>query len=279
MSESWVKELLNDIWARSTGDYIYLPVSGRGEWHEDIGYEPWKALHVASVGYWNRFFTPLRFNGPRKNENVGEPGVLFADLDEATWEREPYPTAVWATSPGSLQAVWLLDKPMTDIEHWRALNRGITELFGADPGGWPEAKVLRIPGSYNYKREVDGVAPGGTLVYYDRKMVYRPDEIETDRPFPVFVEPPPLSLPPLSFDEGYIQAVAAGVPNSILHDMNQPATDRSALIWKMACRMKTWGILPEHAYYLLRVCRNNKYGGRSQVLWSTVLKAYQKGSV
>lgn len=96
------------------------------------------------------FFTPNIFTGTRKNENMVESFWLYADLDEAGYPALT-PTWFWNTSPGNTQALWALQLPMNLEAHAR-WNKALTTLTGADSGGWHASKLLRVPGSYNYKR-------------------------------------------------------------------------------------------------------------------------------
>lgn len=99
------------------------------------------------------FFTPLRFyTNVRKTEFASHPGVLFADLDGAPY---PFitPTYYWQTSPGNTQAIWYLKGQVEDIREWEHMNQRLTYALGADKGGWSASKLLRVPGTHNFKRD------------------------------------------------------------------------------------------------------------------------------
>ncbi len=96
------------------------------------------------------FFAPNLFRGARKNENMVDSMWLYADLDEAPYP-DIEPTWYWTTSPGNTQALWLLETPVNHQRH-ATLNKALTAYTGADVGGWHASKLLRVPGSYNYKR-------------------------------------------------------------------------------------------------------------------------------
>lgn len=99
------------------------------------------------------FFTPLKFNGPRTNENAGRANVLFADLDGAGYP-DIEPTIWWETSKGNSQAVWFLHAGTgSGVALWRDVNQRLTRATGADPGGWMQSKLLRVPGTVNWKRQ------------------------------------------------------------------------------------------------------------------------------
>ena len=110
------------------------------------------------------FFAPNTFDMERKNETMMPSVWLYADLDEAPYP-DIAPTWYWTTSPGNTQALWRLSKPVDKNEH-AVLNKALTVMTGADPGGWHASKLLRMPGSYNYKRHCDVSAPTYIEVSY-----------------------------------------------------------------------------------------------------------------
>lgn len=142
------------------------------------------------------YFTPLRFTADkRSNAHVGKPGVFFADLDPVHPESLALrPTFAWATSVGSYQAVWALMDVIESYDEWASINRSITHHTGADPGGWMGSKVLRVPGSINYKR-----GSYGRLLWADGP-VYEKGEVVSVYPV---VKKAPTLFRPGSVDEDY----------------------------------------------------------------------------
>lgn len=73
--------------------------------------------------------------------------LAWADLDEASPHGlVPEPTYAWETSPGRYSAIWKVDGLVPS-----ALNQRITYHVKADKGGWQYGKVLKVPGTVNYK--------------------------------------------------------------------------------------------------------------------------------
>ena len=106
----------------------------------------------------------------RSREAVTAIHTLWADLDEADPDTIPKPfrpTAVWESSPGRYQALWVLDRALNATEQ-QQLNQRLTYAIGADRGGWDLTQVLRTPGTQNFKYE-DG--PRVRLLYLNGHTV------------------------------------------------------------------------------------------------------------
>ena len=124
----------------------------------------------------DQYFSALSFLEPRRsNDTVGGwMKLLFADLDGARpQDCDPLPSVAWETSYESYQAVWWLSKPIEIYGEWADLNRRLTYHVGADRGGWMGSKLLRIPGSYNWKR---GGQRGHILPVFN--LAYDPAELD-----------------------------------------------------------------------------------------------------
>ena len=100
------------------------------------------------------YFCTTTFSSPkRKKDNIISSRYLWQDLDESDPNKLPpnlRPTIAWQSSPGRYQALWRLEKSYKakDIEK---LNKALAKRVKADQGSWILTKVLRIPGTKNYK--------------------------------------------------------------------------------------------------------------------------------
>jgi RepB DNA-primase N-terminal domain len=114
--------------------------------------------------------------GPERNKyNAVAVAALWADLDGAPVPNaELAPSAVLESSPGRYHCFWRLRDalPPEDAE---ALNRRLTHAIGADPGGFALTKILRVPGSRNFKYED---APVVRLLELDEGRSYVPGELD-----------------------------------------------------------------------------------------------------
>jgi len=123
-----------------------------GTWYEqsskDIQAKPENIPEGADI-----YFSILSFDGARRKENALPGNWLWADLDEVNpYEIDLQPTIAWQSSTGRYQALWELNE-YVDSEVLEKVNQKLTYKIGADKGGWSVTKVLRIPGTNNYKYE------------------------------------------------------------------------------------------------------------------------------
>ena len=147
-------EILNAIWGRSHHrtalPYIAMIDRRTAKFSE----RPYNAAeYLIQHDQMDMFFSPLLFDGPRKNDNAVLPGVMYADMDDtSTWPTAvPEASVIWETSRGCMQAVWFLAEAPPDAVRWAALNRALTYAAHADKGGWHASKLLRVPETRNYK--------------------------------------------------------------------------------------------------------------------------------
>lgn len=115
--------------------------------------------------------------------------VLYLDYDTyknqieglRTLEALPLPPTLVVNSGAGLHAYWLLDKLYTDLDAIKARNKGImlavNRAIDSDRADscYDLARVLRIPQSYNVKRE-DPIEC--TIVSYNATRIYQLDQFE-----------------------------------------------------------------------------------------------------
>jgi hypothetical protein len=97
--------------------------------------------------------------------NCGELHVLFADIDfetisepeaRAKLERFPLKPSIITMSGGGLHEYWLLKEPLNlqdadDCQRAYNLLKRVARALGGDLGSAEPARVLRVPGTLNYK--------------------------------------------------------------------------------------------------------------------------------
>ena len=92
-------------------------------------------LHDNTDWYW----TPAVSSGGRKADQYPAQRVLWVDCDKGYSKKtlkRLSPNFVWETSPGHLQAVWLMEDYIEPPEYSRDGLMGLlTQCIGADPSG------------------------------------------------------------------------------------------------------------------------------------------------
>lgn len=101
------------------------------------------------------FCTQLLSDGQRTKGNVKSCACLWTEVDGGVdpSAMQVQPSIVVQSSAGRYHAYWLLDRPVTPQAAEEA-NKRIAYYEGADKSSWALGKVLRIPGTKNWKRSV-----------------------------------------------------------------------------------------------------------------------------
>lgn len=141
------------LWSKQPGEWFFLSTkSSSGSWRDH-------AINRADIRNIRDFirknldkdiyFCPHGFLEPKRKEECAAPiKCLWADLDEADPRKLAIkPTLAIESSPGRFAGIWQL----TDVLKDKELNRRLTYFAGADKGGWGLTKVLRVPGTRNFK--------------------------------------------------------------------------------------------------------------------------------
>lgn len=268
-------EVLQQIWARSAGEYVFTPTIDRGVFTEGLAAFPENVSLLPQSEGVDVYFTPVLYDFPdRKTENISQPGVLYADLDDGYSRRQldEYPPSVlWETSPFRLQAVWFLTDPMYP-EDQIELNRRFNYNMRADANSWIPTKLLRIPGSANFKR--GGVH--GRLLKLREALEYDPDDLSAALPELPNRQGLGATVPAVPSPEDWqalLDEVWPVLPLSLRSMMKKSAvSDRSLHLTQMAAAMATISLPPETIFGLLSRLRTNKFADRPEVLWSSVVE-------
>lgn len=132
----------------------------------------------------------------RKIENVTEIRAVWQDDDKGYDGSFPLPPSLSvSTSPGRYQRYWLLDRSKGELspEEFRGVMDAMVELYGSDTQARDLSRLLRLPGTYNHKRDiphlVEIVSPSGGTV----PSRYSPSDLVAA--FNVIREPKPEVVP------------------------------------------------------------------------------------
>lgn len=274
-------DLVQRIWDCSPHGQPSIEAKGPDSWQRLPG------VPNAQPHGMDLYFSPLKFQGKRSNQNAVGMGVLFADLDPVDpREIEDLPPSVaWETSPGNYQAIWFLSTHWDFYSEWADVNKRLTYHLGADKGGWMGSKLLRWPGSFNWKRKQGVFVPHGTLVMNtDREYDFPHIRDELPSIFarrPSFDEtaPHPKPLPPSEQNwllRSYWASLSLQARSMLTRER---VTDRSLHIVRTANELARCGIEPEGAFHMLWVAPWNKWRTDRYMperLWQEVLDAHAR---
>lgn len=273
--------IIQDLWQLNEPPYYgFISRMNRntGKWEDmPIPHDHPTPLLLEQEEGMDMFFSPLVYESPRRlNTNHKVAPLLFADLDPVHPETLEYrPHLAWETSPGSYQCVWLLDRPVKYRTEWASINRRMTYHVGADRGGWSGSKVLRIPGSVNYKR---GGVTGKLL--WDELGAFGPyivAELDNLLPDKVAFNGEVGDAPEILTDRKSLDAIWKNLPSRIQWVLTRKAVkDRSRFIVNVAHQSKEAGVPKFDAYQMLWYAPYNKWRQRNnpQRLWHEVCAVY-----
>jgi hypothetical protein len=222
--------------------------------------------------YTDWYFTPLVFTEPKRaNETATGFVWLFADLDEADHKDAPIkPTLVWETSPGRQQALWRLSDPIPTYKMWADINQRLTRASGADSGGWPGAKLLRVPTSLHWK----GASPVAGRWLVTDGPVHSPVRVASVLPTihrPTISEgaaPPQMGQ---SEWERWIGENHKRIPMSVkAYLVRHNVADRSLHLVKVAGLCKGMGLTQEDTFHILSGVSWNKWRDKPDMLWQQI---------
>lgn len=252
-------------------------------WRDEyVGDEEWTEFHFINMEQPDNidlYFSPLVYEKPRRLVTLHKPAtLLFADLDAVDpHDLDLPPHVAWTTSPGSWQAVWLLNKPIKYRTQFADLNRRMTYHTGADRGGWAGSKVLRIPGSVNWKR---GGAEGFLYMEHWDDRPYTAAELD-HKLMPAALIQDPSSVgeaPPIVTDRDELQKIWHRMPARCQWQLTRKGVnDRSSFIIATAHILHNEGVSMTDAFHMLWYAPFNKWRQRNnpQRLWIELTHVYE----
>ena len=236
-----------------------------GKWHEQ------------SPGQ-DYFFTPRRFLDARQNEYAVPSPVLYADLDNFRDSKDMlnkmWPHALWQTSEDNAQAVWFLSAAPSNSA-WDTLNQRMTYFMKADKGGWHASKLLRVPGTLNYKYDPPQLGRVWSFQHeaapYEAEAllevlppVHKPEDIRS--PHPDLIEQSEWKAHLAKF----WQQLPIWTRKDLLSERMQ---DRSTALVRAAHKMREAGVSREDVFHALWWVKWNKFRTdrhAPQYLWDSI---------
>jgi len=280
------------MWKDQQG-WIFFAYGGRGHGWKQMAFKYPDELQeflkqADKQGEWtNVYFCPHLFksNENKKKENASKVSVLWVDQDSGSYEDiHPKPTVCWVTSEGKHHALWILDKPHDPQEAEKVVKHLTYKTPGADKGCWNLGRVLRFPGSLNYKYDppfkgeilwddgpeysLDALKPDiGTELQESLNLVL--DERIPPMPRPSYI---PSALMSLGKYGNRIPKIAW----DILGREPKPDDDYSTELWQLERVLLESGIPFLNVFAIVRESQWNKYRRDNRPeshLWTEVYKA------
>jgi hypothetical protein len=186
---------------------------------------------------------------------------LYADLDDVdpfTIEDKYMPTSAWQSSLHRYQCLWLTPHPLDPNLHQR-INRQLSTVLKADPGGWDATQVLRLPGTKNYK--YDPPSPV-TVLWESENLIFKaprpPVPIEGSTTHLLFASNfEILDLTARQLFRLHRDKIPAGVKQKL--QAREATGDRSRVLWRLESTLLQRGIPAGDVYVLLKGTVWNKF--------------------
>jgi hypothetical protein len=154
------EKLLNFLWSHQPVGYRFVVMRKAHRWENAVIPPTSSEIKITRGTLDMRdadlYFCPNVFSQDIRQKQYCLPSrVMYQDLDWADPRELPdhlQPEVWWETSPGRYQAAWILEDYLEPLEFSR-YNRALNRACEADPGTWNLTRLLRVPGSWNFKRD------------------------------------------------------------------------------------------------------------------------------
>jgi hypothetical protein len=222
----------------------------------------------------------------RKKENTIPQNLVWADLDTCRPDTMDIPPqCVIESSPEHYQAIWKLDRKVDPLiaENYSKRIAYAYSTNGADKSGHDLTQLLRVPGTYNFKYQMQDTPVVQLLASVDSTI--STDIFDGLAQPEGYVDVPDLDVPVLSSLPSvemiiyrYQDAMnQAGVGSSFArYYSEEPSDDWSGQLWRMLLICFEIGMTAEEAFVVAKHSKSNKYerdGRPDSHLWREVLKA------
>ncbi|QKN87792.1 DNA primase/helicase [Microbacterium phage Nebulous] len=159
------------------------------------------------------------------------------------------PSYMWETSPGHIQAIWLLKDEMPVSEFHRDGFMGmLTQAIGADKSGVDVSQLLRVPGTWHHKgKAFHGKVLRTQGTVYTRALLLQRVARQ------------------LGFPAGLASELAA----------EDPYGDRSKLLWKFGRTAAELGLPQDLTFKLIKATKWNKWADDPDRLKDDIAKSYE----
>lgn len=170
---------------------------------------------------------------PAKGADVDAERARIEAVLASPPEGVPVPSLILDSGRG-FQALWRLEGPLTDLPDAEARNRWLRDQLGGDPAAFDATRILRLPGTVNYKPEAQGRC--ARLIRHEPDAIYAVDRFGAA----ARAERAPFDLEPAIDELDRDDAVAAGIaicrkaPPAIAGDGGRTAAFTVGMLLKRA---------------------------------------------
>ncbi|QFP95361.1 RecA-like DNA recombinase [Microbacterium phage YuuY] len=205
------------------------------------------------------YWTPAVSRGDTRRIKKGSEGTnypaqraVWVDCDD-NYDRKLLealrPSYMWETSPGHIQAIWLLKESLPVSEFHRDGFIGmLTQAIGADKSGVDISQLLRVPGTMHHKREpfLGRVLSASGRVWTRGMLLSR-----------------------VAKELGFAAGTAAELGKKDIYG------DRSQLLWKFARNAAELGLDQSLAFKMIKATEWNKWKDDPDKLKDDIERAYE----
>lgn len=264
--EGWYKD-------HKTGKYKARSYKEGASGDKDSMVKLLKSRMSPLISHKDWYFCPVQFIGTTRKTEYSVPNlcILWADLDEADPRTmHPKPTIAWHSSSDHYQAIWVLSYylPTKEIEK---LNKALSYKVGADKSGWDLTQLLRIPGSYNFKRTDVNPEPEHCKLLWDDGPEW---DIPTIRSIlKTYDEPVTVELSTSRLEDLIKGWKLTSRTRSLLFSTEAPIGERSDRLWELEKLLVEAGMPVALIVDILKLTVWDKFKSRPDHLLAEVLKA------
>jgi hypothetical protein len=222
----------------------------------------------------------------RVKANAIPQNLVWADLDACRPDQlEHPPQCVIESSPHRYQAIWRLDHKIdpTIAENYSKRLAYFYANLGVDKSGWDNTQLLRVPGTYNYKYQMEEPPSVRLLAKIELAipsstfdLLPQPDGTSDvpDIKLPNVENLPSADMIIYRYQEQLRHKELATI--FARYYTEEPVSDWSGALWRLLLLCFELGMTAEEVYVIAKNAKCNKYerdGRPDSHLWREIIKA------
>ncbi len=252
--------LILSLWAKQPGKFFNISTkTGGGKWKDNF-FAPDEFGRIPQFlrdhDDCEIYFCPHGFNRRSRTKDESVEGYIgYADLDFSDPRDLPEkikPTIAFESSPGRFVGLWISKDIVPE-----SVNRRLTYFTNADKGGWALTKVLRVPGTRNYKyKEQPKVR-----ILWDDGPTYTTKKLDNILPAEEVIDDGDV-IDPAQVMKKYQTKLQSWVRRELINTKFTRGVDRSEMLWKLENACIEAGMTQNEAFAVIKRSIWNKFAGR-----------------